>query len=330
MSIISFPRATYRIQFTPQFGFRDALRIIPYLQKLGISHLYASPITRARRGSTHGYDVCDYATINSELGTVDDFTELLNEVAQREMGWLQDIVPNHMAYSHENPYLVDVLEHGSSSRYYDMFDITWNHQYESLRGRVLAPFLGKTYGRCVVDGELRIVFESGGLWIAYYDQRYPLSPDSYGTVLSDEAEGFQTATFADSGIHGKFLDSLHMLVNLPGRDGVHQRYEQCTAHQHLEDLNGNVFTVIEYTDVRPVPWSLPENVVYEEEVKLSHLAGSGVEVSNNCLFKPDVYRVLGMTVSGSKLDTSVCNNKSYSPDAKSLDSLLNILQENWC
>ncbi|MBN1306422.1 MAG: malto-oligosyltrehalose synthase [Chitinispirillaceae bacterium] len=229
MSIITVPRATYRIQFTPQFGFREALRIVPYLHKLGISHIYASPITRARRGSLHGYDVCDYATINPELGTLDDLTELLNAVARREMGWLQDIVPNHMAYSHENPYLVDVLEHGSASQYCDLFDITWNHQYESLRGRVLAPFLGKSYGQCVVDGELRIVLENGGLWVAYYDQRYPLSPDSYGAVLFDEADGLEGPTTDDPGNRDKFLAAMHVLDNLPAGGSPQLRSERCAA-----------------------------------------------------------------------------------------------------
>jgi (1->4)-alpha-D-glucan 1-alpha-D-glucosylmutase len=205
------PNATYRIQFTPQFRFSDGLKIVPYLAKLGISHIYASPVTHARSGSTHGYDVCDHSAVNPELGSTEELFELLGAVKQRNMGWVQDIVPNHMAYSHENPYLLDVLEKGEASEYADFFDITWAHQYESLRGRVLAPFLGKPYGQCVVDGELRVVFEDGGLWAAYYDQRYPLSPQSYWTVLGEETEGLPSVRpdsefreFADaiSAVHG--------------------------------------------------------------------------------------------------------------------------------
>ena len=188
MSDRTFPLATYRLQFTPDFGFNKVRVILPYLRKLGISHVYASPVLRARVGSTHGYDVCDPTTVNPELGTTAEFEELLESVAEMNMGWIQDIVPNHMAYSHENPYLVDVLENGPSSTYADVFDITWNHQYENLRDRVLAPFLGKPYGECVVGGELRIVFENGGLFAAYYDQRYPLSPESYQTMLGNAAE----------------------------------------------------------------------------------------------------------------------------------------------
>ena len=47
----------------------DSLKdILPYLDKLGISHIYASPIFSARQGSMHGYDITDPNLINSELG----------------------------------------------------------------------------------------------------------------------------------------------------------------------------------------------------------------------------------------------------------------------
>ncbi len=222
------PRATYRLQFTPEFGFAEALHLLPYLQRLGISHIYASPVTRARTGSTHGYDVCDPKTVNPELGTLDEFRKLLSETARRKMGWLQDIVPNHMAYSHENPYLVDVLEHGEASRYAEFFDITWNHQHESLRGRLLAPFLGKPYGECVTDGELKIVFENGGLLVAYYDQRYPLSPESYWEVLGTSFEKLKDAMGATADDYTHLLGALHTLKNLPSVSTGQERSAQCS------------------------------------------------------------------------------------------------------
>ncbi|MCA9822221.1 MAG: hypothetical protein KC470_06420, partial [Dehalococcoidia bacterium] len=60
--------ATYRLQLHAGFRFDDARRIVPYLHALGISHLYLSPIARARRGSTHGYDVVDPTRISEALG----------------------------------------------------------------------------------------------------------------------------------------------------------------------------------------------------------------------------------------------------------------------
>src|SRR4051812_45952917 len=88
--------ATYRVQMHAGFTLRDALAIVPYLDTLGISHLYTSPILMARAGSQHGYDVVDPHRINPELGTTEDLTSLADALHQRDMGLLLDIVPNHM------------------------------------------------------------------------------------------------------------------------------------------------------------------------------------------------------------------------------------------
>jgi (1->4)-alpha-D-glucan 1-alpha-D-glucosylmutase len=127
------PAASYRIQFNPAFGFQAAENIVSYLAELGISDLYASPIFKARRGSLHGYDVVDQNQLNPQLGTGSHFEQLLKALKDHEMGWLQDIVPNHMAFDYENKMLVDVLENGQSSQYFHFFDIEWDHPYDSMR-----------------------------------------------------------------------------------------------------------------------------------------------------------------------------------------------------
>lgn len=226
MATESIPRATYRLQFTPSFGFTDAIEIVPYLSRLGISHIYASPILRPRPDSNHGYDVCDFAEINPQLGTIDDLRRLIGIVQDNDMGWVQDIVPNHMAYDTRNPYLMDVLVHGRGSRYASFFDIEWNHPYENLRGRVLAPFLGSPYGKCLENGELKLVYDSAGLAIMYYEHRFPLRPESYWQVFGPPsgtepseflAKGEQTATF---------LGALYTLHNLPEADDGEARHVQ--------------------------------------------------------------------------------------------------------
>src|SRR6185436_14840936 len=104
--------STYRVQLNAGFTFAHARDVVPYLAKLGISHLYASPVLAARRGSTHGYDVVDPTRVNPELGSEDDFRALAADLHARDMGLILDIVPNHMAASDQNPYWEDVLEHG--------------------------------------------------------------------------------------------------------------------------------------------------------------------------------------------------------------------------
>jgi (1->4)-alpha-D-glucan 1-alpha-D-glucosylmutase len=182
------PTATYRIQFNPRFGFRSAGEIVPYLSRLGISDIYASPVFHAKKGSEHGYDVVDPTRLNPELGSERDFELLTAERIDHHMGWLQDIVPNHMAFSHENRILMDLLESGRSSVFHNFFDIDWDHP--GMDGKVLAPFLGKFYGESLEGGEIRLGIDPEGLAVHYFDHRFPLRIDSYGDLLTHQLEEF--------------------------------------------------------------------------------------------------------------------------------------------
>ncbi len=178
------PVATYRLQFNSRFGFREAGEIVPYLAKLGISDIYASPIFKAKSGSDHGYDIVDHNLLNPDLGTVEDFENLSETLAAHGMGWIQDVVPNHMSYSYENPMLSDVLEKGSNSKYYRFFDVDWDHPGDGLKGRLLAPFLGDLYGRVLERSEIRLIYDQVGFAVTYYELRLPLKLKSYGKILS--------------------------------------------------------------------------------------------------------------------------------------------------
>jgi (1->4)-alpha-D-glucan 1-alpha-D-glucosylmutase len=173
------PVATYRLQFNAQFTLQDARKIVAYLRELGISDLYASPLLRARKGSTHGYDVVDTGMINPELGTLDDLTELRAELDRHDMGLVLDIVPNHMAISHENAWWMSLLENGQESRYRHYVDIDWRE------GKLLLPILGRPYGQALESGEIRLGFDADGFFFTYYDNRLPLAPQSYHIVLRE-------------------------------------------------------------------------------------------------------------------------------------------------
>src|SRR5437762_11142485 len=158
------PAATYRLQFNAAFTFNDARSIAAYLAALGITDIYASPILRARKGSTHGYDVVDAAALNPELGSDDDFDALHNELRRHDLGFLLDVVPNHMAASPENAWWMSVLENGPHSRFLHYFDIDWNPV--TTRGqtvnKVLLPILGKPYGEALESHEIQLGFDSDG------------------------------------------------------------------------------------------------------------------------------------------------------------------------
>ena len=210
---MDIPRATYRLQFNRSFGFRDANELVPYLAGLGISHVYASPIFKARKGSPHGYDIVDPNEINPELGTQADFEALVASLKNRGIGWIQDVVPNHMAYDCDNPYLVDVLEKGHRSRFADVFDIDWESGGGSLRGRnlepflepLLAPFLGRPYAECLERGEMKILLGVSGLVVKVGGLHFPVNAKSYAAILGP---GYRES-------HGVSA-SLRALIKRPG------------------------------------------------------------------------------------------------------------------
>src|SRR5690242_11373871 len=121
------PSSTYRIQLRNKFTLKDLQRITDYLHTLGITTVYASPVMQAVPGSMHGYDVTDPHMINAEIGTADDLCAVAQDLRKKDMRWLQDIVPNHMAFHTMNGRLMDVMERGPRSPYYRYFDIDWNH-----------------------------------------------------------------------------------------------------------------------------------------------------------------------------------------------------------
>ncbi|TMJ84133.1 MAG: malto-oligosyltrehalose synthase, partial [Alphaproteobacteria bacterium] len=121
------PIATYRLQLTASFGFDAAASIIPYLRALGISHLYASPFMKARKGSSHGYDIVDHTKLNPELGGEDSFERLVRTLKAHDIGLILDFVPNHVGvHFADNPWWLDVLEWGPGSPHATSFDIDWD------------------------------------------------------------------------------------------------------------------------------------------------------------------------------------------------------------
>ena len=220
------PVATYRLQFTPDFGFDAAADIAPYLAELGVSDLYASPILIPRRGSQHGYDVVDAHAINPELGGAERFEMLVQHLKKQGLGWVQDIVPNHMAFDSQNQVLVDVLENGPDSPFHEFFDINWNHLYEGIRGRVLAPFLGKFYGDCLESGELRLRYSEQGLAVYYYDFRFPIRIESYYRVISFDLARLRAQLGRNHPNFIKLLGVLYLLKYIPSGEEGRERYDQ--------------------------------------------------------------------------------------------------------
>lgn len=166
------PVATYRIQFNKEFTFSDFRKIIPYLHDFGVQTIYASPIMEASPGSMHGYDTVNPLRINPEIGTEAELLEISELLKEKGMSWIQDIVPNHMAYHQNNPWLMDVLEQGEASPYYGFFDLNWSGKgFEPI----MTPFLGDDLEKVIEHGELKITKNEGSRFqLDYSGNLWPL------------------------------------------------------------------------------------------------------------------------------------------------------------
>ncbi|WP_181707174.1 malto-oligosyltrehalose synthase [Chthonobacter rhizosphaerae] len=181
------PRATYRFQFNADFGFAAAAAVVPYVARLGVSHVYASPFLKARPGSTHGYDIVDHGRLNPELGSDADFETFVSALRDNGLGLILDFVPNHMGVGGaDNPFWLDVLEWGRASDYAGWFDIDWHPEAPHLERKVLIPVLGDHYGKVLEAGDLDLRFdpEDGAFAVwAYGTHKLPIHPVCYARVL---------------------------------------------------------------------------------------------------------------------------------------------------
>jgi (1->4)-alpha-D-glucan 1-alpha-D-glucosylmutase len=165
------PRATLRLQLHKDFTFAHAEALVPYFARLGVSHIYSSPVAAARAGSTHGYDVIDPTRLNPELGGEEGFARLTAAARRAGLGIVIDIVPNHMAATLDNAWWLDVLTHGRASRFASSFDIDW----EADR-KVFLPWLARPLSEALTAGELSIVtYPDGTRGLKHQSQVLPLA-----------------------------------------------------------------------------------------------------------------------------------------------------------
>ena len=231
------PSSTYRLQLHAEFQLTDAQAIVSYLQKMGISTLYASPCFRARKGSMHGYDVTNPHEINPEIGTWQEFEETIALLRQNDMGWLQDIVPNHMVFSMENPWMQDVLEKGPDSKYFPYFDIHWEHFDPLYQGKVMMPSLGNAPEEVLKNQEIKLTLNASGLCFTYFDNHFPVSAASYHRILSPTLEkitGLEGATEYQT-----MMEALQHPRQLMQSDWQHfkkQLYALVQQHLPLQEL----------------------------------------------------------------------------------------------
>jgi (1->4)-alpha-D-glucan 1-alpha-D-glucosylmutase len=210
------PVSTYRLQFNRRFTFSAATKVIPYLDELGISDIYASPYFKARKGTIVGYDVVDPTRLNPEIGTEAAFKRLIRALQKRKMGQILDIVPNHLYVgSEDNAWWLDVLENGPSSPYALFFDINWDPVKRELKNKVLVPVLGEPYGTVLERQELELIFEKGAFFLRCCDRKLPILPETYGDILTHRTEKLETLLPIDDPSLTELLNIITALGCLP-------------------------------------------------------------------------------------------------------------------
>jgi (1->4)-alpha-D-glucan 1-alpha-D-glucosylmutase len=290
------PIATYRLQLTANFDFDAAAVIVPYLKALGITHLYASPFMKARKGSAHGYDVIDHTRINPELGGDAGFERLSQALKQHDLGLILDFVPNHVGvHFADNPWWLDVLEWGPASPHAVSFDIDWELLPYRARGGVLLPIIGTSYGQALESGEIELRYdpEQGSFSAWYFEHRLPIAPERYGEILRTLVK--------EAGAEGDAAGK--RILDLASRHtGLHHpnRGEAPAFKAELRDIAGSAEIITRGLDAfragkdRPAPTLALHHLLERQHYKLGHWRLASSDINYRRFF--DVNTLAGLRV----------------------------------
>jgi (1->4)-alpha-D-glucan 1-alpha-D-glucosylmutase len=303
------PLSTYRLQFNNRFTFRDAHAVVDYLQALGITDAYASSYLAAVPGSLHGYDVADPTRLNPDIGNEEDYWTWIEALRARGMGHVLDVVPNHMGIAKSsNPWWLDVLEDGPSSRYARFFDIEWHPVKAELADKVLIPILGDQYGSVLERQELQLTYARGAFSVRYYDDVLPIAPDTYRTIFANALDRWRAEH------PGEAADELEIILaateSLPLRssrapDMVALRAREKGAIKRrlaaLSESSADVRTLIDaciahFNGVRGQPRSFDalHELLNEQSYRLAHWRVASEEINYRRFFDVNQLAALRM------------------------------------
>jgi (1->4)-alpha-D-glucan 1-alpha-D-glucosylmutase len=307
------PLATYRLQFNTRFTFRDARAIVGYLQTLGVSDCYASSYLRAVPGSGHGYDMVDPTRLNPEIGSDEEYWAWIGELKARGMGHVLDVVPNHMGIARSaNPWWLDVLENGPSSRFARFFDIDWHPVKTELADKVLIPILGDQYGAVLERQELRLAYREGAFVVEYGDDSLPVAPDTFGRILSPGFDGWLTEHPGE--VAAADADELRSIMtsaaNLPARSSRDQESialrarEKEVVKRRLTASLGRSAPLRAFVDAiltrfngivgQPRSFDLLDDLLKEQSYRLAHWRVASEEINYRRFFDVNQLAALRM------------------------------------
>ncbi|NII11135.1 malto-oligosyltrehalose synthase [Oleiagrimonas sp. C23AA] len=260
-------RATARLQCHAGFTLDDAAAQVPRLARLGISHLYTSPLTAAVPGSTHGYDGVDPTRISPELGGEAALKRLVHALHAHDMGLLLDIVPNHLAAHADNPWWQDVLRHGTESPYAGYFDIDW--KAPGAQGRLQWPVLDRPYAQALQQGVLTVMVEGDNAWFCHHQQRFPLYLPRQRCTHAIDAEWASKVNQSPQALHELHeRQAYHLLWWRAGHDQINIR--------RFFDITSLVAVRVERREVFDAMHALPLALIergWVDGLRIDHIDG---------------------------------------------------------
>ena len=290
------PGSTYRVQLTSNFTFDDAAGIVPYLRTLGITHLYASPFMKARRGSTHGYDIVDHNVLNPELGGEDGFNRLSATLKSHGLGLILDFVPNHMGVHYaDNRWWLDMLEWGQRSPYAESFDIDWDMLPFRKKPGVLLPILGSSYGQALTQGDIQLKYDSsdGSFSAWYFGHRLPIAPERYSDILrSVAAQTQQGHTAAAKDLLA--IAEHYAGPNNPGRDRASALKREIAAVKDAATVIDSGLDAFRAGPDRPTQTQALHHLLERQHYRLAHWKLATSEINYRRFF--DVNELAGLRV----------------------------------
>jgi (1->4)-alpha-D-glucan 1-alpha-D-glucosylmutase len=294
------PTGTYRLQLRGHMDFARAAALLPYLAKLGISHLYLSPMCMASPGSMHGYDAIDFNAIDPAIGGEQGFRTLRGSLEREGLGLIVDVVPNHMAASPSNRWWHDLLEWGGASAFAGHFDVDWSAP------KLLLPVLGAAYGEVLADGLFKLRFDpsAGTFALAYHHLALPLTPPSYAVILE------RAKTTAARELAGRFkaatpATALSIKAELAARSAGDCGQELARAASLLQADLAALDRLHDLQPWRLTHWRLArESLTYRRFFEISDLVAMRVE--DPAVFRDVHQRVLALVsesaIAGLRID----------------------------
>jgi (1->4)-alpha-D-glucan 1-alpha-D-glucosylmutase len=292
----AIPLATYRLQLTADFDFDKATAVVPYLKALGITHLYTSPVMKARKGSTHGYDTVDNGQFNPELGGEAGFARLSEALTKHDLGLIIDFVPNHVGvHFADNPWWLDVLEWGQASPHAVAFDIDWDLLPHRARGGVLLPILGSSYGEALERGDIELRYDpgEGSLSAWYFEHRLPIAPERYGEMLRmivKEADAAET----EAGEHLLSLAARYTGLRRPNRKEAPAFKAELKGIAGAADIITHGLAAYRAAKDRPAPTLALHHLLERQNYKLGHWRLASSDINYRRFF--DVNGLAGLRV----------------------------------